>query len=177
MDVRCTLLAAALASLLAGCADSPASPSAPVASTNASIAGEWIGRYRETRCTPRLAGPTCSQRFKIGEPEFNFTLTFTQDGNRLAGTFDVEPRPLEAHAKGALSGVVNGTAVELSALLPWQDQLFPDVYGTQEVKQFLAVVDSSGLTMSGSFTMIHKDRDVENFTTESQILSLTKRQP
>jgi hypothetical protein len=141
-----TLLVAAFLPLVGCSGPAPASPTSPtplavVAPTPAPIAGMWIGRYRETRCSGDA--PACSQRFKTGEPEFDFTLAVTQQGSQLTGIFDITPRPFEAHAKGALSGTASGTAVQLTAHLPWRSDQDPGVYGRKEIENFAAVADQA----------------------------------
>jgi hypothetical protein len=156
--------------------ESPTSPTPPavVAPTPAQIAGMWIGRYRETSCSGDA--PACSQRFKTGEPEFDFTLTVTQQGNQLTGMFDITPRPFEAHAKGALSGTASGTAVQLTGRLPWSSDQDPGVYGRKEIENFAAVADQASENMAGTFAIAHVEGDAFlRFRTQAQILRLAKQ--
>jgi len=158
----------ASALLLTGCADSPTTEPSP-----APVAGVWTGRYREITCT----GPagTCSTRFKAGEPEYEFTLTLTQTGDDIHGTFDRHSLASEAHATGDVSGVVAGVTVQLSGRLQWRAELFPGVQGGMNLDAFHAVVDQSKNAMTGSFHLIHKEGEAERFRTECRILSLTRQ--
>jgi hypothetical protein len=170
------LLLAAFLSLVGCSGPAPVSPTPPavVAPTPAQIAGIWIGRYRETSCSGDA--PACSMRFKTGEPEFDFTLNVTQQGNQLTGMFDITPRPFEAHAKGVLSGTASGTAVQFTARLPWRSDQDPGVYGRKEIENFAAVADHAGENMAGTFAIAHVEGDAFlRFRTQAQILNLAKQ--
>ena len=77
--------------LLAGCSGSPTAPTTPTAPPaptvfTGNLSGTWTGTYTVTGCSPTAAPNTCTMY--VPKTPGAMTLTLTQSGKQLSGTFN-----------------------------------------------------------------------------------------
>jgi hypothetical protein len=148
--------------VLAGGCGSPSGPDAE--SALPVVAGTWLGHVRETGCTSDCCRPSCSARFKGTQPHWDLHLTLTQRGSKVSGRFEQVPRGGEAPESGQVSGLLRPSGlVELSGILTWRSDTFPDVAGASQIRDFNVVLDSSGTSMRGGFLMVRLMEDGREF--------------